>query len=298
MSGIPEKCRACGQRVPLITLSCNLSLGAIKCIAGVLSGSVGLTVDGFHSAADGVGSIFVLASLKIAGRPRDASHPYGHGKVEFIASLAIFTVLIGVGVIFFIESALVLMLGMAKIPGPLALVVALLSIVANYVMFNFNLCAGKKFNSPALIANGFENLTDLFSSIPVAIGIIAAQFGLSFCDPLAGVVVAVFIMVNASREWWHHFNNLMDRAAPVVTLKKIRAMAMSVGGVSGTGRIRTRQIGQNLWVDLDIIVSPRCSVKTASQIAEMVRGRVLRKAKHVEDVVVYYYAKLRARQAG
>ncbi len=298
MSGIPEKCRACGQKVPLITLSCNLSLGAIKCIAGVLSGSVGLTVDGFHSMADGVGSIFVLASLMISGRPRDASHPYGHGKVEFMASLAIFTVLIGIGLIFFVESGLVLMLGLAKIPKPLAFVVALLSIVANYVMYNFNLCAGKKLNSPALIANGFENLTDLFSSIPVAVGIMAAQFGFSFCDPLAGVVVAIFIVVNASREWWHHFNNLMDRAAPVVTLKKIRAMAMSVGGVAGTGRIRTRQVGQNLWVDLDILVSPKCSVKTASRIADTVRGHVLRKAKHVEDVVVYYHAKPRMRRAG
>jgi cation diffusion facilitator family transporter len=259
---------------------------------------VGLTVDGFHSMADGVGTIFVLASLKIAARPRDASHPYGHGKVEFMASLAIFTVLIGIGAIFFVESALVLMMGLAKVPKPLAFVVALLSIVANYVMFNFNLCAGKKLNSPALIANGFENLTDLFSSIPVAIGVMAAQFGYSFCDPLAGVVVAIFIVVNASREWWHHFNNLMDRAAPVVTLKKIRTMAMSVGGVTGTGRIRTRQVGQNLWVDLDILVSPRCSVKTASRIAETVRGHVLRKAKHVEDVVVYYRAKPRMRRAG
>ncbi len=290
MSGIPEKCRACGQKVPLITLTCNLGLGAIKCAAGVLSGSVGLTVDGFHSMADGVGSIFVLASLKISARPRDASHPYGHGKVEFMASLAIFTVLIGIGLIFFVESILVLMLGMAKVPKPLAFVVALLSIVANYVMFNYNLCAGKKLNSPALIANGFENLTDFFSSIPVALGIAAAQFGYTFCDPLAGVLVSVFIMVNAGREWWHNFNSLLDRCAPEATLRKIRSLALSVGGVSGLGLIRTRQVGRNLWVDLDVLVSSGCSVEKASRIADEVRGRVLRKGKHVEEVVVYFHA--------
>ena len=89
MSAVPDKCRKCGHRVPLITLACNLSLGAVKCIAGLLTMSVGLTIDGVHSAADGVGSIFVLVSLRIAGTPRDASHPYGHGKVEFMASHAI-----------------------------------------------------------------------------------------------------------------------------------------------------------------------------------------------------------------
>ena len=291
MNAIPEQCRKCGHKVPLITFACNLSLGAVKCIVGGLSGSVGLTVDGLHSTADGVGSIFVLASLRIAARPKDASHPHGHGKIEFIVSLAIFTVLIGIGVLFFVESVMILMLtDLKRVPGMLSFVVALLSVVANYIMFNYNRCAGKQLNSPALIANGFENLTDLFSSIPVALGIVAAQFGFTFCDPLAGALVSVFITVNATKEWLHSLNNLMDRAAPKATLRRIRAMAVAVDGVSGTGRIRTRRLGQNLWVDLDILVSPRCSVKTASLIADSVRGQVLRKAKHVEDVVVYCHS--------
>ena len=298
MNAIPEKCLKCGPRVPLLTLGCNLALGAVKCSAGVLGRSVGLTVDGFHSMADGVGSIFVLASLKIAARPRDVSHPYGHGKVEFMASLAIFTVLIAVGVLFFVESVLLLTHGWDKAPSPVGALVALLSVVANYVMFSYNRCAGKKLNSPALIANGFENLTDLCSSVPVCVGIVAAQFGYYWCDPLAGALVSIFIVVNAGREWRHHFSNLMDRAAPAGTVKRIRAIAMSVDGVSETGCIRTRQVGQNLWVDLDILVAPRCSVKAASGIADKVREHILRKAKHVEDVVVYYHAKARTSRAG
>ena len=189
MSSVPERCRKCGRRVPLVTLACNLGLGAVKCIAGVLSGSVGLTVDGFHSTADGVGSIFVLASLRLAEKPRDESHPYGHGKIEFVASLVIFTALAGVGVAFLVESVAAIATGWKKVPGMLAFIVALLSILANYVMFNLNRCAGGKLNSPALIANGFENLTDLFSSIPVALGVVAAQFGFAFADPLAGALV-------------------------------------------------------------------------------------------------------------
>ncbi|MHC4662691.1 MAG: cation diffusion facilitator family transporter [Planctomycetota bacterium] len=286
------KCARCGRKVPFITLAGNLSLGALKIIAGLLSGSVGLTVDGFHSMADGIGTIFVLASLRISEKPRDATHPFGHGKAEFMASMVVFTVLIGVGVLFLVESTAFLIIGRNQAPSMLAFLVAMVSVVANYVMLNFNLCAGKRLNSPALIANGHENLTDLVSSIPVGIGVLAAQFGYFFCDPLAGALVSVFIIVNASREWWHNLNNLMDRAAPLATRKRIHALAVAVDGVSGMGRIRTRRIGGNLWVDLDILVSPRYSVETASRIADEVRGLLLRKAKHIEDVLVYYHANI------
>jgi len=290
LSAIPEKCYRCGHRVPFITLTGNLGLGTIKCITGVLSGSVGLTVDGFHSLADGIGTIFVLISLRIAGRPRDASHPYGHGKVEFMASLIVFTVLLGVGGLFFVESLIILLAGREKAPNMLAFLVALISVVANYVMYNFNFCAGKRLNSPALTANGHENLTDFFSSIPVGLGVAAAQFGYYFCDPLAGVLVSIFIMFNALREGWRNLNHLVDRAAPAVTRRKIRAVAVAVDGVLGTDRIRTRLVGQNLWVDLDVLVSPKCSVERASRIADEVREELLRRAKHVEDVVVYCHA--------
>jgi cation diffusion facilitator family transporter len=292
LNGVPDKCRKCGRKVPLITLVSNLALGGVKTSVGCLTGSVGLTVDGFHSMADGIGSIFVLASLRIAEKPRDASHPYGHGKVEFVASLIIFTTLIGVGIIFLIESVVAMMIGWSKVPGMLAFLVALLSVVANYIMYHLNHCAGTKLNSPSLIANGFENLTDLFSSIPVAIGIVFAELGFPLADPLAGALVSVFIITNASREWWHHFNNLMDRSAPKGTLRKIRSMAMSVAGVSDLGNVRTRRVGQNLWVDLEIVVSPKCSVTVASKIADKVRELLLRKAKHVEDVVVYYQSSI------
>jgi cation diffusion facilitator family transporter len=298
LSHVPEKCARCGKKVPFITLAGNLGMGAIKCIVGALSGSVGLTVDGFHSLTDAIGTLFVLISLRVAGKSRDASHPYGHGKVEFMASLVVFSVLIGVGGLFFFESISILIEGREKAPKIMGFLVALVSITANYIMFNFNLCAGRRLNSPALIANGYENLTDLCSSIPVGVGIVAAQFGYYFADPLAGVLVAVFIMFNASREWWHSFAKLMDRAAPAVTQMRIRAMAVAVRGVEGTRRIRTRQVGQNLWVDLDILVSAKCSVEKASRIADEVRGHLLRKAKHVEEVVVYCFANGRCAQPG
>jgi cation diffusion facilitator family transporter len=255
-------------------------------------------VDGFHSFTDGIGTIFVLTSLRIAEKPRDASHPYGHGKVEFMASLVVFSVLICVGVLFFYESMIILLEGRKSAPNMLGFLVAMVSVVANYIMLNFNLCAGKRLNSPALIANGYENLTDFFSSIPVAVGIVAAQFGYFFCDPLAGVVVSIFIVVNATREWWENMNNLMDGAVPESTRKRIRAMAMSVDGVLGTDRLRTRRVGQNLWIDLDIRVSPKCSVDTASRIADEVRGCLLRKARHVEDAMIYFTAKDRRAKPG
>ena len=290
MIAAPEKCQRCGQKVAYLVLAGNLSLGIIKCIAAILSGSLGVLVDGFHSLADALGSTVVLGSLKIAERPRDDSHPYGHGKAEFLASLIVYTGLIGIGVLFFYESVKVLIEGRHDAPNMLGFLVALMSVVANYIMCRFDFCAAKKLGSPALRADGYENFTDACASVPVALGVAAAQFGYFFADAAAGALVSIFILINAGRQWWQSLNNLIDVAAPASTRTRVRSIAMSVPGVVGTGCVRTRRIGRNLWVDLDILVSPKCSVETASQIADEVRGSLLRRARNVEDVAVYYYA--------
>lgn len=290
MNSAPEECQKCGQKVAYLVLAGNLSLGIVKCAAALLSGSLAVLVDGFHSLCDAVGSTFVLGSLKIAARPRDSSHPYGHGKAEFLASLIVYTALTGVGLLFLYESVKVLIKGRDTAPDMLGFLVALLSVAGNYFMCRFDFCAAKRLGSPALKADGYENLTDACASVPVAIGVAASQFGFFFADALAGAIVSVFILINAGRQWWRSLSHLIDRAAPAETRKRIRAMAMAVDGVVGTGCLRTRQVGRNLWIDLDVFVSPRCSVDTASRIADEVRGRLLRRARNVEDVAVYYHA--------
>ena len=165
-----------------------------------------------------------------------------------------------------------------------------MSVVGNYVMCRFDFCAAKRLGSPALKADGYENLTDALSSVTVALGVAAAQFGYFFADALAGVLVSAIILVNAGIQWWNCLNQLIDRAAPAKKRKRILAIAKSVHGVLATSCLRTRQVGRNMWADLDIVVSPRWSVETASGIADEVRGRVLRTTKNMEEVMVYYRA--------
>ena len=286
----PEKCQRCGRKVAGYVLLGNLGLGVVKIIAALLSGSLGVLVDGFHSLTDVCGSTCVLGSLRIAEQPRDTSHPYGHGKAEFLASMIVYTALLGIGAIFLYESGEVLIRGRDDAPNMLALLVAVLSVVGNYVMCRFDFCAAQRLGSPALRADGYENLTDACSSLTVAVGIAAAQFGYYFADALAGMLVSVFILANAGYQSWISLNQLIDRAVPAKERKRILAIARSVNGVLATGCLRTRQVGRNMWADLDIVVSPMCSVETASGIADEVRGRLLRKTKNVEDVVIYYRA--------
>lgn len=293
----PEKCIKCGRRAPLYTFAGNLALSAIKVIGGILSNSVGLTIDGFHSLADAVASIFVFTSMRIAEIPRDKSHPYGHGKAEFMASLLIYTMLLVVGIVFLVESARALIMGSIKRPHPLGALVAMVSVLGNYVMLSLNNCAGKKLNSPALIANGHENFTDLCSSIPVVIAIIAAQFGVAFADPLAGVFVSVLIIGSAGTMWMQSLHNLVDRGVSAATLKKIRNIATAVEGVIETKYVRTRRMGKNLWIDLGVTVGADLCVEEANEIADEVRGRLLRKGKHMEDVMVYYFNAAKPRES-
>jgi cation diffusion facilitator family transporter len=274
----------------MLTLAGNLILGGVKCVAAILSGSVALSVDGLYSLSDGIGAVFVFGCLSISGKPPDASHPFGHGKTEFLASLIVYSLLAGAGLAFAIGGVSIMIMGRERTPSGVAFFAALLSIAANYLLLKFNLCAGREVNSPALIANGHDNVADLCASIIVALGVIASQMGYLFADALAGVLVSIFVLANACREWRRSFANLLDRAAPPATLRKIRSEAATVAGVEGIGPIRTRLVGRNLWVDLDVLVSPGCTVKNAGEIAGEVRGHLLRKAKHVEDVVVYYHA--------
>ena len=287
---VREKCKKCARRVPVISVAGNLALGSVKLIGAILSGSVGLTVDAFHSLSDAVGSIFVLASIRIAEKPRDSGHPYGHGKVEFLASLIVYTVLFGVGGIFFLESVLSLVHGATKAPEAFGAGVAMISVLANYIMLSLNFCAGGHSNRPALIANAHENLTDLISSIPVVVGIVAAQFGYLFADPLAALVVSLLIIANAARMWYKSLNELLDTGVSDAARRRIRTIAMTVEGVLGTGELRTRHVGQNLWADLGILVNRDLSVEAAREIADEVRGRLLRTGKHMEDVVVSFRA--------
>ncbi len=284
---VPAKCVRCGERVPWFSLLGNFTLTLYKVFVGYLGGSKALIADGLHSFTDVIGTCVILISCKISKRPADLSHPYGHGKVEFLSSAFIYLVLILVAVGLFAGGLAVIMSHQLHPPNIVTLLGGIISWFYNVIMYNLGQCAGKKNNSPALLANSFENRADAISSVAVSIGIALAMTVHPICDPLAAMAVGVIILFNCIIELKKSLTGLMDKALPPEIIQGIRQVALNFRGITGVTFVKSRAVGTGFWVDLGLQVSPKISVARGESIAAEVRAELMRRTAHLHTVEVF-----------
>ncbi len=282
-----ERCKRCGKRVPVIAFFGNLFLTFYKVVVGVLGGSPALVADGLHSFTDVIGTSVILASTRVSARPADSDHQYGHGKVEFMSSVFIYVVLVVLAIGIFTGGLLILLHGSMDPPHLVTFFGALISILQNVILFRLGQCAGRRNNSPALMANSFENRADAISSAAVCIGITLAITVHPACDPIAAMVVGVIIFVNCMVELRKALAGLMDKSLGPEVVERIREVAAAQKGVTGVGFVRTRPTGAGFWVDLEISVRDRTDMGKAEGIADRVRRALLARSRHFSDVEVY-----------
>lgn len=169
-----DECLKCRDIVPRYAFGVNLGLAIYKGMLGVISGSAALVADALHSLADVVCTVVTIISLKISAQPADDDHHYGHGKIQFVSSAIVGTVLFTGAVLLFFEAVLKVLEGNAEAPASIAVMGALVSITINELMYRYQSCVGKELNSPALKANAWDNRSDALSSVGVLFGIIGA----------------------------------------------------------------------------------------------------------------------------
>src|SRR5699024_1500395 len=179
----------------------NIILAILKAIGGFLSGSRALLADALHSASDIVSSVVILFTVKIANKPPDKEHPYGHGKAENIASIIVALLLIVVGIEISISSAKVFFGEVPTAPSQVALIIVTISILLKEGLFQYKIRVGKKYKSTALISDAWHHRSDSLSSIAALIGIGAAMLGekwdirfLIYGDAFAGIVVSLIVI--------------------------------------------------------------------------------------------------------
>ena len=283
-----------GEMVTFYCIVGNLLLSILKALAGFLGGSKAMIADAFHSASDTVATIVVYFSLKISRKPADSSHPYGHGKVEPIASAYVgITLLIAAGLIMR-DIIITVIENDIKAPSLIALVAAIGSIVIKEIMFRVTIKTGKAINSEAMIANAWDHRSDAYSSVGVFFGILGsilgARFGiiwLKYLDPLAGAVVAVLIIKIAMAIIIKAFSSLMDTSISEATIKEITALARQVSGVKGISWVRGRTVGSDIQLDIAIQVDSSLNVKEGHDIASLLKTTLKSNIPHVEDVLVH-----------
>ena len=276
------------RNVTLVGSALDLTLGIAKIVVGFLAHSQALIADGIHSLSDLGTDFMVLWAARHAHRKPDRDHPYGHGRIETVATVALGMILVAVaaGIAWdslrrLFEPDLLLQ------PGPLALTVAIVSVLSKEWIYHYTMRVAKRLNSNMLKANAWHSRTDAISSIVVVIGIIGVMLGYPFLDAVAAVVVALLIAKIGWDLSWSSLRELIDTALDAEEVTRIRESILAVDGVRTLHMLRTRRSGGNAFVDVHILVDPQVSVSEGHQIGEQVRRTLLADSSDVNDVTVH-----------
>lgn len=285
---VNEKCMKCKRQIPWVCFFGNLTLAIFKISVGFISGSKGLIADGLHSASDVLATVMIIISLNIASKSEDSTHPWGYGKIEYVGSFFVYTILLFLGGYIFVDAVLDIVFRRNATPHIISFFAALVSIASNILLSSYGFCAGKRLNSPAMIANANENKADMFSSIAVALGVLGAQVGFFYADQFAAIIVAAIIIKMSVTLLFEALTGLMDKSIDKRGIAQIKGIALRQKGVSGISYIRARKLGGMAWVELEILTDPRYSVTKANVICSEVRTAILRRAINIKEVVISF----------
>ncbi len=264
-------------RVTWIGSVVNFMLLLFKFVAGFVGHSSAMIADAVHSLSDFITDIIVIVFVRIAGKPQDETHDYGHGKYETLATAVIGVVLLFVGAGIFLNSVKeVVDVCRGKVleaPSWLALVAAVVSIVSKEVLYQYTVIKGTKLNSKAVIANAWHHRSDAFSSIGTLIGIGGAMFlGIKWrvLDPIAAFVVSLFIVKVSVELIRPCIDELLEKSLPKEVEDRILAIIVSHQGVSSPHHLRTRRIGNNIAIEVHIRMDGAMSIKDAHDITKII----------------------------
>ena len=276
------------REVSIIGVLANAFLSLTKLILGWVSQSQSLIADGVHSLADALTDVAVIVTAKFSNQGADADHPYGHARIETVATAGLGVILMatGLGIIW---DALVRLMdaSLLWVPSTLAFVGAGLSIVVNEGLYRYTRWVGQRVRSSLLIANAWHHRTDALSSIVVLVGVGGVLLGFEALDAIAAMVVALMIMRVGWSQLRSSFAELVDSGVTPERLEIIRRAIVSIPGVSHPHRLRTRRMGEHVLVDVHVEVPPKISVSEGHQLAERVQDHLTATLDDVSDVIVH-----------
>jgi cation diffusion facilitator family transporter len=276
------------RRVTLVGSVIDLILGLLKIIFGYTAQSQALIADGVHSLSDLVTDFMVLIAAKHGSRDADDEHPYGHGRIETMATalLGLALMLVALGIVW---DAFNRMFHPEKLlqPGVAAIVVALISVAAKEWVYHYTMRLAVELKSEMLKANAWHSRSDAISSIIVVFGVVGTMAGLPYLDAIAAVGVGLMIAHIAWELGWQAVKELVDVGLEAERLAKIRQIILAIGGVRAIHMLRTRKIGGQATVDVHVLVAPWLSVSEGHMISQIVMDRLLERIEEVSDVTVH-----------
>lgn len=275
-----------GERGAIISIIAYICLSALKLIIGNVSGSEALKADGLNNATDIVASIAVLIGLKLAQRPADADHPYGHWKSETIASLIASFIMMAVGVQVLITAVASVFKGRGEPPDLISVWTGLFCAAVMYFVYRYNKRLALTIKSQAVMAAAKDNFSDALVSVGAVIGIVGSQFSLPWLDPVTAVLVGCIICKTAwdiFREASHHLSDGFDETI----IHTFRETVEQVEGVEEVKELRAGNYGSNAVVDVVLSIKDGLGFQEAHNVATNVENE-LKKSAEVIEVHVHY----------
>ncbi len=280
--------RDASARVAWVGAIVNLILSGVKIAVGILGHSQALIVDGIHSLSDLLTDVLVLFASRHAAHGPDESHPYGHGRFETAATLALgaFLVLIAGGIMW--DSVERLMrAGEAWQPRPIALYAAIFSILANEWLFWYTRAVARRINSDLLMANAWHHRSDAVSSVVVLVGVGGALLGFTWLDLVAALIVGFMVAKIGWDLGWGAMRELVDEALEEEKVREIRQAIIDVPGVSSIHMLRTRRQGHEAMADVHVQVAPWISVSEGHMLSIAVEEEIKAAVEEITDVTVH-----------
>lgn len=278
-----------GIRSTLVGIIVSILLAIIKGTAGLIGNSYALVADAIESTADVFTSIIVLTGLKIASKPADSDHPYGHGKAEPVAGMIVASALFVAAIIIIIQSIHEIITP-HHAPAAFTLIVLFAVIITKEFLFRFVIKVGENIDSIAVKNDAWHHRSDAITSAAVFIGISIALIGgkgFEQADDYAALFASIIIIINAYRLFKPAFYEIMDTAPPTYILEGIKIEAGKVEGVMGIDKCFVRKMGLEFFVDIHVIVNRDLPVHTGHLIGHNVKDQLMKFNPKIADVLVH-----------
>jgi len=263
----------------------NLAVATAKIALGLTTGAVSVLSDGFHSLTDTASNVVAIIGVRIAAAPPDEEHPYGHRKFETMAS---------VGILLFLLLVLLEILSAAwdrfrsggqPSISSLTFIVMATTFAVNFAVVIYERRAAARLTSEVLLADAHHTMSDLLTSATVILALIGVQYGYTWLDPAAALVVAAFI----GYACWEIFQStsgiLADRI--VIREEEIRAVVSSVPEVVGCHNIRTRGTADFVFLDLHIWMDAQMPLERAHSLSHVVKDRLMARFPQIKDAIIH-----------
>ena len=275
-------------KVSIISIILNFLLTLIKFISGVISKSSAMISDSVHSLSDVLSTFVVIIGVKISNKKADSDHPYGHERIECVSAIILSGML-------FIIGALIGINGIKNVtnssnlvmPGVLALIASIISIISKEAMYQYTIRVSKKINSAALKADAWHHRSDALSSIGSFIGILGSRLGFKIFDPLASVIISLCIIKVSIDIFKDAIDKMVDKSCDKEVIDKVISVIEKNESVKNIDDIKTRQFGNKAYVDVEISVDENLLLKDAHKVAEEIHDSVENEINIVKHCMVH-----------